>query len=202
MSAHTTLSYQANGFAAPTLQLYNSVSLIIIISADTTCLLTKDFLTKTLTLLSLFCSYITAFFLPQCLLAQQFLTTFCHQGTDFAAPVLQLYNSASGVITDPAELPILTRTWPVNLYPYMTVLPVTGSLLVIAGAQTDIYNGEGNPGAFTGIDARYPAIPNLPVPVSYPQTATFALLTLEPANDYVAEVKMQLPDSLQTFAAC
>lgn len=103
-------------------------------------------------------------------------------------PTYQLYNSASGVITDPATLPILTRTWPVNLYPYMTVLPVTGSLLVIAGAQTDIYNGEGNPSAFTGIDTRYPAIPNLPIPVSYPQTATFALLTLEPANDYVAEI--------------
>ena len=102
--------------------------------------------------------------------------------------VLQLYNAASGVITDPVNLPILTRTWPINLYPYMSVLPVTGSILVIAGAEIDIYNGETNAADFTGLDTRYPAVPNLPVPVSYPQTATFALLSLEPANDYAAEV--------------
>ena len=107
---------------------------------------------------------------------------------DSTAVALQLYNPSSAVITNPVDLPILTRTWPVNLYPYMSVLPVTGSLLVIAGAEIDIYNGESNPAAFTTIDSRYPAIPNLPVPVSYPQTATFALLTLEPANDYVPEV--------------
>lgn len=106
---------------------------------------------------------------------------------------LQLYNAADGVITDPIDLPILTRTWPVNLYPYMLVLPVTGSMLVIAGAEIDIYNGESNPADFTGLDARYPAIPNLPVPVSYPQTATFALLSLEPANDYAPEVGNVLP---------
>lgn len=102
--------------------------------------------------------------------------------------VLQLFNPTSGAITDPIDLPILTRTWPINLYPYMAVLPVTGSILTIAGAEIDIYNGENSPADFTGLDARYPAIPNLPVPVSYPQTATFALLSLEPANDYAAEV--------------
>ena len=67
------------------------------------------------------------------------------------------------------------------------MLPVTGSLLVIAGAETDIYNGA-NGRAFTGLDSRYPAVPDLPVPVSYPQTATFALLSLEPVNDYAPEV--------------
>ena len=100
---------------------------------------------------------------------------------------------ADGVYTDPVDLPILTRTWPINLYPYMAVLPVTGSILTIAGAEIDIYNGESNPADFTGLDARYPPIPNLPVPVSYPQTATFALLSLEPANDYAAEVGKLLP---------
>lgn len=67
------------------------------------------------------------------------------------------------------------------------MLPVTGSLLVIAGAETDIYNGA-NGRAFAGLDTRYPAVPDLPVPVSYPQTATFALLSLEPVNDYAPEV--------------
>lgn len=111
-------------------------------------------------------------------------------GSDSALnePSYQLYNAASGVITDPVNLPILTRTWPINLYPYMSVLPVTGSILVIAGAEIDIYNGETNAADFTGLDTRYPAVPNLPVPVSYPQTATFALLSLEPANDYAAEI--------------
>ncbi|KAL0050698.1 hypothetical protein WJX82_005338 [Trebouxia sp. C0006] len=111
-------------------------------------------------------------------------------GSDSALnePTYQLYNMADGVYTDPVDLPILTRTWPINLYPYMAVLPVTGSILTIAGAEIDIYNGESNPADFTGLDARYPAIPNLPVPVSYPQTATFALLSLEPANDYAAEI--------------
>lgn len=111
-------------------------------------------------------------------------------GSDSALnePTYQLYNLADGVYTDPVDLPILTRTWPINLYPYMTVLPVTGSILTIAGAEIDIYNGESNPADFTGLDARYPPIPNLPVPVSYPQTATFALLSLEPANDYAAEI--------------
>ncbi|DBB01553.1 TPA: hypothetical protein ACH3X1_000201 [Trebouxia sp. C0004] len=111
-------------------------------------------------------------------------------GSDSALnePTYQLYNMADGVYTDPLDLPILTRTWPVNLYPYMAVLPVTGSILTIAGAEIDIYNGESNPADFTGLDARYPPIRNLPVPVSYPQTATFALLSLEPTNDYAAEI--------------
>lgn len=111
-------------------------------------------------------------------------------GSDSALnePTYQLFDATTGVITDPVNLPILTRTWPINLYPYMAVLPVTGSILTIAGAEIDIYNGENRPADFTGLDARYPAIPNLPVPVSYPQTATFALLSLEPANDYAAEI--------------
>ena len=97
---------------------------------------------------------------------------------------LQIFGGGS--ISAAAELPILTRTWPVNLYPYLAVLPQTGSILVIAGAETDIYATTSS--ALAGIDSRYPAIPNLPVPVSYPQTASFAMLTLEPANQYTPEV--------------
>lgn len=100
--------------------------------------------------------------------------------------VLQIFNVNSGSITAPANLPILTRTWPINLYPYLFVLPQTGSLLVIAGAQTDIYATTST--ALAGIDSRYPAVPNLPVPVSYPQTASFAVLSLDPATQYTPEV--------------
>ncbi len=46
-----------------------------------------------------------------------------------------------------------------------------------AGAQTEILSGT----SFAP-DPTYPAIPNLPVPISYPQTATSCMLPLDPAR--------------------
>ena len=65
--------------------------------------------------------------------------------------LLQIFDVNSGSITSAATLPILTRTWPVNLYPYLAVLPVTGSVLTIAGAETEIYSTATS--ALGGVDA-------------------------------------------------
>ena len=102
-------------------------------------------------------------------------------------PLLQIFDATSGSISAPVTLPILSRSWPVNLYPYLFVLPQTGSILVVAGSEVDIYATTSS--ALAGIDSRYPTIPDLPVPVSYPQTASFAILSLEPVNQYTPEVR-------------
>lgn len=45
----------------------------------------------------------------------------------------QLLTPSTGSLSPPASLPVLTDTWPVNLYPAIFVLPITSSIAVFAG---------------------------------------------------------------------
>ena len=45
----------------------------------------------------------------------------------------QLLTPSTGALSQPAPLPVLTDTWPVNLYPAIFVLPITSSIAVFAG---------------------------------------------------------------------
>ena len=45
----------------------------------------------------------------------------------------QLLTPSTGALSAPATLPVLTDTWPVNLYPAIFVLPITSSIAVFAG---------------------------------------------------------------------
>ena len=45
----------------------------------------------------------------------------------------QLLTPSTGALSQPAPLPVLTNTWPVNLYPAIFVLPITSSIAVFAG---------------------------------------------------------------------
>ena len=55
--------------------------------------------------------------------------------------------------------------------------------MCIAGAKTAILGAS----SFQP-DPRYSPVPNLPVPISYPQMATLCLLPLDPASAYAPEI--------------
>ncbi|KAK9829506.1 hypothetical protein WJX72_006255 [[Myrmecia] bisecta] len=100
----------------------------------------------------------------------------------------QIYNFASRAISAASPLPILADTGPVNLYPPLFLLPVSGSLLVMAGNRSAVYDGAKLLGGTAVADAAYAAIPQLKVPFCYPQSAAVVLLPLDPANGYKPEV--------------
>ncbi|KAL0048178.1 hypothetical protein WJX82_009358 [Trebouxia sp. C0006] len=81
-------------------------------------------------------------------------------------------------------LTILLEAWPINSYPYATQLP-SGSVLIIAGAQMEaMYIGATGATADNSIGI----LPQLPVPVNYPQYNSLALLPVDYANNYSASV--------------
>lgn len=41
-------------------------------------------------------------------------------------PTYTIYDPASGTLSGDVPLPILADAWPINLYPYLTILPQTG----------------------------------------------------------------------------
>ncbi|KAK9863598.1 hypothetical protein WJX84_001727 [Apatococcus fuscideae] len=99
-------------------------------------------------------------------------------------PTFTMYDPAAETLTKDVPLQILSDAWPINLYPYLGLLPHTGSVLTIAGKaiQALQYKPTG-----ATVDSSYGTFPTLPVPVSYPQTASFTMLTLEPPY-YTPEV--------------
>ncbi|KAK9859825.1 hypothetical protein WJX84_003157 [Apatococcus fuscideae] len=103
-------------------------------------------------------------------------------------PTYTIYDPASGTLSGDVPLPILADAWPINLYPYLTVLPQSGSVLTIAGREVQalMFTAEG-----ATPDAAYGNFPALPIPISYPQTASVVMLTLEPPDYHV-----QMPDAV------
>ncbi|KAK9832391.1 hypothetical protein WJX74_008758 [Apatococcus lobatus] len=97
-------------------------------------------------------------------------------------PTYTIYDPASGTLSGDVPLPILADAWPINLYPYLTVLPQSGSVLTIAGREVQalMFTAEG-----ATPDAAYGNFPALPIPISYPQTASVVMLTLEPPDYHV-----------------
>jgi hypothetical protein len=100
-------------------------------------------------------------------------------------PTYQVLNTTTGAITAPVNLTLLQATWPVNLYPFVAVMPVTGSVAILAGASTQVLDFSTTPAS---VDTRYQAVPDLPIPVNYPQTGSVVLLPLDPARSYAPEL--------------
>ncbi len=67
-----------------------------------------------------------------------------------------------------------------------------GSVLTIAGREIQALQYA--PDGVTP-DATYGAFPDLPVPISYPQTASVVMLTLEPP-DYTVQVQLIISNAL------
>lgn len=100
-------------------------------------------------------------------------------------PSLQVYTPGSHNVGAPIVLPVLDITsTPDNTYPYMAVLPHSGSIIVIAADQVGVYDSV----SFQP-DPRYGDIPPLPVSVTYPQSASVVLLPLDPNTNYTTKVK-------------
>ncbi|KAA6418817.1 MAG: hypothetical protein FRX49_11174 [Trebouxia sp. A1-2] len=91
-------------------------------------------------------------------------------------PTYQFFNATNNSLSPALALSILLESWPINSYPWLCVLP-SGSVLIIAGSlmEVDYFMPDG---AYAD-DAIGP-LPTFPVPVSYPQAATMALLPLQP----------------------
>ncbi|KAK9863321.1 hypothetical protein WJX84_008258 [Apatococcus fuscideae] len=100
-------------------------------------------------------------------------------------PTYIIYNPSTNALSNDINFPLLANAWPVNLFPFLAILPYTGSVLVITGA---------NVAAFTitstgyATDTAWGTPINLPIPASYPQTATMVLLPLAAANNWAPQV--------------
>ena len=100
-------------------------------------------------------------------------------------PTYTVYDPPSNTLSDDFQFPLLSVTWPFNLYPFLAVLPGSGSIVVISGNQVAVFEISDtgwNPDTDWG-----PPI-SLPVPVLYPQTAAITLLPLSAAQNWQAQV--------------
>eukprot|EP00891_Asterochloris_glomerata_P003681 jgi/Astpho2/3681/Aster-04872 len=88
----------------------------------------------------------------------------------------QLLTPSTGSLSPPASLPVLTDTWPVNLYPAIFVLPITSSIAVFAGTRCSTQA--------TIAPAHLSSDPSC----CRRQTGTPTLLPLDPANSYAPEI--------------
>ena len=106
-----------------------------------------------------------------------------HQSTD--NPSYILYNPRSNTLSDDVPFPLLASTWPFNLYPFLALLPGTGSILVVSGNEVAVFvinSGGWLPDTDWGLPV------SLPIPVLYPMTAAITLLPLSAADDWQAQV--------------
>ena len=101
-------------------------------------------------------------------------------------PSYIIYNPTSNSLSGDVPFAPLAAAWPINLYPFVAVLPNSGSVLVIVGASIGAYVITA--GGYTA-DAAWGAPASLPVPICYPQTATVSLQPLSAANNWAPQVK-------------
>lgn len=107
-----------------------------------------------------------------------------HQSTD--NPSYILYNPQSNRLSDDFPFPLLASTWPFNLYPFLALLPGTGSILVVSGNKVAVFVINGG-GWLPDTDWGLPV--SLPIPVLYPMTAAITLLPLSAADSWQAQVR-------------
>ncbi|KAK9863993.1 hypothetical protein WJX84_007490 [Apatococcus fuscideae] len=100
-------------------------------------------------------------------------------------PSYIIYNPISNSLSGDVPFAPLAAAWPINLYPFVAVLPNSGSVLVIVGASIGAYVITA--GGYTA-DAAWGAPASLPVPICYPQTATVSLQPLSAANNWAPQV--------------
>ncbi|KAK9812389.1 hypothetical protein WJX73_007024 [Symbiochloris irregularis] len=98
-------------------------------------------------------------------------------------PSYQIYSPLYKTMTPSVFMQQLEDTWPISLYPWLFLMPFSGSMLMMAGNQTRVYRNVD-----FSLDAGYASVPDLPVPISHPQTATVLALPLDPAKNYSVEV--------------
>lgn len=93
-------------------------------------------------------------------------------------PSFTIYNVTSNTLTPSLTLTILLEAFPINLYPYLFVMP-TGSTLIITGVQLGAMyltaDGAQQDQAITGL-------PKLPYPIGPNQYTPVTMLTLAPPN--------------------
>ena len=100
-------------------------------------------------------------------------------------PTYIIYNPTSNTLAGDVPFAPLAAAWPINLYPFLAVLPNSGSVLVITGTSIGAY--VIGPTGYSA-DAAWGAPARLPVPVNYPQTATIILLPLDAASNWAPQV--------------
>nr|QOL01228.1 putative extracellular protein TR9_036 [Trebouxia lynnae] len=102
---------------------------------------------------------------------------------DYDNPSFSILNPSDLSQSPSLTLALLLEAWPVNSYPYVVQLP-SGSVFVAAGAIMGALFFT--PDNATNDDS-IGDLPNLPVPISYPQYGGFTLLPLE-GPDYTTRV--------------
>ncbi len=102
-------------------------------------------------------------------------------------PTYIIYNPTANTLTPDIQLPPLANAWPLALFPFMAVLPFTGSVFIIVGKTASAWTVTAK-GATA--DAAWGASAQLPIPVSYPQTATITLLPMSATNNWAPRVSL------------
>ena len=100
-------------------------------------------------------------------------------------PTYIIYNPTTNTITPDIQFPPIAAAWPIALYPFLAVLPYTGSIFVIVGRTASAWVVTAN-GATA--DTAWGTAAQLPFPVSYPATATITLLPMTAANNWSPRV--------------
>ena len=100
-------------------------------------------------------------------------------------PTYQILNQVSWRVTPQVNLQQLSDCSPICLFPFAWQLP-NQQVAIVAGNLFYVYNY--NPATLTITRDTSWNIPNFPVPVSYPLTATATMLELSSANNYVPTV--------------
>ena len=100
-------------------------------------------------------------------------------------PSYIIYDPDQGTLFNDIPFQPLKDTWPFNLYPFLAVLPGSGSILVITGSQIAAYSINATHWV---PDLDWGLLVSLPVPVLYPQTAAITLLPLSAATGWQAQV--------------
>ncbi len=103
-------------------------------------------------------------------------------------PTYIIYNPTANTLTPDIQFPPLANAWPLALFPFLAVLPFTGSVVVIVGNTDQRVDRD--------CKLEPPLTPHgvhraqLPIPISYPQTATITLLPMSATNNWAPRVSL------------
>ncbi|KAL3145060.1 hypothetical protein ABBQ32_003546 [Trebouxia sp. C0010 RCD-2024] len=101
----------------------------------------------------------------------------------YATATYAILDSQNFSLSRQLTLTILLETWPINTYPFLTLLP-SGSTLIVAGNQMEaLFMDPSGASADNGVGP----LPNLPYPVNFPQQGSLVLLPLQ-GPKYEAQV--------------
>ncbi|KAK9834801.1 hypothetical protein WJX74_010970 [Apatococcus lobatus] len=104
-------------------------------------------------------------------------------------PTYIIYNPTTNALSNDIQFQPLVTAWPINLYPFLTILPYSGSVFAITGAAVAAFTITAT--GWTA-DAAWGTPVRLPIPALYPQTAAINLLPLSAANNWAPEASQLL----------